>query len=75
VPRALAGTIALLLLAATLAFAVARPRGPPKALVAVPAAVLCVVLANLLAFRASGLSFARFGALMALPWLAAIAVE
>ena len=32
-------------------------------------------LTNLLAFRASGLSFARFGALMALPWLAAIAVE
>ncbi len=32
-------------------------------------------LTNLLAFKASGLSFARFGALMALPWLAAIAVE
>lgn len=32
-------------------------------------------LTNLLAFRASGLSFARFGALMALPWLAAIGVE
>ena len=32
-------------------------------------------LTNLLAFRASGLSFARFGATMALPWLAAIAVE
>ncbi len=32
-------------------------------------------LTNLLAFRASGLSFARFGAIMALPWLAAIAVE
>jgi arsenical pump membrane protein len=28
-----------------------------------------------LAFRASGLSFARFGAIMALPWLAAIGVE
>jgi arsenical pump membrane protein len=32
-------------------------------------------LTNLLAFHASGLSFARFGALMALPWLAALAVE
>jgi arsenical pump membrane protein len=32
-------------------------------------------LTNLLAFQASGLSFARFGALMALPWLAALAVE
>jgi arsenical pump membrane protein len=32
-------------------------------------------LTNLLAFRASGLSFARFGAIMALPWVAAIAVE
>ncbi|MGW1791633.1 SLC13 family permease [Streptomyces tubercidicus] len=32
-------------------------------------------LTNLLAFSASGLSFARFGALMALPWLVAIGVE
>ena len=32
-------------------------------------------LTNLLAFSASGLSFARFGAVMALPWLAAITVE
>ena len=32
-------------------------------------------LTNLLAFAASGLSFPRFGALMALPWLAAVAVE
>ncbi|MEV0972822.1 SLC13 family permease [Microtetraspora glauca] len=32
-------------------------------------------LTNLLAFTASGLSFARFAALMALPWLGAIAVE
>jgi arsenical pump membrane protein len=32
-------------------------------------------LTNLLAFSASGLSFARFGATMALPWLAAIGVE
>jgi arsenical pump membrane protein len=32
-------------------------------------------LTNLLAFQASGLSFARFAALMVLPWLAALAVE
>jgi arsenical pump membrane protein len=32
-------------------------------------------LTNLLAFAASGLSFTRFAALMALPWLAAIAGE
>lgn len=32
-------------------------------------------LTNLLAFRASGLSFAHFGVLMVLPWLAAIGVE
>ena len=32
-------------------------------------------LTNLLAFNASGLSFARFGALMLLPWLVAIAIE
>jgi arsenical pump membrane protein len=32
-------------------------------------------LTNLLAFRASGLSFARFGTVMTLPWLAAIGVE
>src|SRR5690348_4678634 len=32
-------------------------------------------LSNLLALRASGLSFTRFGALMAAPWLVAIAVE
>ncbi len=32
-------------------------------------------LTNLLAFQASGLSFTRFGALMALPWLAALAIE
>ncbi|MFI5852831.1 SLC13 family permease [Streptomyces parvulus] len=32
-------------------------------------------LTNLLAFTASGLSFTRFAALMALPWLATIAVE
>ncbi len=32
-------------------------------------------LTNLLAFRASGLSFARFGGLMALPWVVALAIE
>ncbi|GAA3153582.1 ArsB/NhaD family transporter [Streptomyces rameus] len=32
-------------------------------------------LTNLLVFAASGLSFTRFAALMALPWLAAIGVE
>jgi arsenical pump membrane protein len=32
-------------------------------------------LTNLLAFNASGLSFARFAALMLLPWLVAIAIE
>ncbi|WP_069113510.1 SLC13 family permease [Jiangella alba] len=32
-------------------------------------------LTNLLAFAVSGLTFARFAALMALPWLVAVAVE
>jgi arsenical pump membrane protein len=32
-------------------------------------------LTNLLAFAASGLSFARFAGLMALPWIVAVAVE
>jgi arsenical pump membrane protein len=32
-------------------------------------------LTNLLAFHASGLSFTRFGALMALPWLVALGLE
>jgi arsenical pump membrane protein len=32
-------------------------------------------LTNLLAFRASGLSFTRFGALMALPWLVGLGIE
>src|SRR6266700_7904492 len=44
VPKALAETVALLLLAATLAFAVIRPRGLPEAVAAVPAALLMVAL-------------------------------
>ena len=32
-------------------------------------------LTNLLAFQASGISFVRFGELMALPWLVALAFE
>src|SRR5919108_672868 len=44
VPRALAETIAVGLLAATLAFAVVRPRGLPEAVAAVPAALLVVAL-------------------------------
>jgi arsenical pump membrane protein len=32
-------------------------------------------LTNLLVFRASGLSFTRFGALMTVPWLAAVGIE
>ncbi len=32
-------------------------------------------LTNLLAFQASGLSFTRFGALMLVPWLAALLIE
>jgi arsenical pump membrane protein len=63
--------------------AVARLRLRPKPHVyacthlANSASLLLLVsnLTNLLALRASGLSFARFGALMALPWLAAIGVE
>jgi arsenical pump membrane protein len=52
VPRALAETAALLLLAATLAFAVVRPRGLPEAVVAVPAALLVVILGILPAHAA-----------------------
>jgi arsenical pump membrane protein len=44
VPRPLAETVALLLLGATLAFAVIRPRGLPEVVAAVPAALLAVTL-------------------------------
>jgi arsenical pump membrane protein len=44
VARALAETIAVLLLAATLAFAVVRPRGLPEVVAAAPAALLAVAL-------------------------------
>jgi arsenical pump membrane protein len=52
VPAPLAEAIALLLLAGTLAFAIARPRGLPEAVAAVPAAVL-VVAAGILPARAA----------------------
>ncbi len=64
---------------ATVAVPGARPRPHAYACVhlANSASLLLPVsnLSNLLAFHATGLSFARFGALMALPWSAAIAVE
>jgi arsenical pump membrane protein len=57
----------------------AEPRAPTYACVhlANSASLLLPVsnLTNLLAFRASGLSFARFGALMLLPTLWAVAVD
>ncbi len=51
-PRALAETVALLLLGVTLAFAVIRPRGLPEAVMAVPAA-LGVVAFGILPLRAA----------------------
>jgi arsenical pump membrane protein len=87
---AAAGTTAVLSLDATVVlltpvvFATAAGlRAPPRPHVyacshlANSASLLLPVsnLTNLLAFHASGLSFARFAALMALPWLAALAVE
>lgn len=55
----------------------ARPHVYATAHLANSASLLLPVsnLTNLLAFAASGLTFTRFAALMALPWLAAIAVE
>jgi arsenical pump membrane protein len=57
--------------------ATARPHVYATAHLANSASLLLPVsnLTNLLAFTASGLSFTRFAAVMALPWLAAIAVE
>jgi arsenical pump membrane protein len=64
---------------ATAARAGARPRPHVYACthLANSASLLLPVsnLTNLLAFHASELSFARFAALMALPWLVAIAIE
>jgi arsenical pump membrane protein len=60
VPRPLAETVALLLLAATLAFAVVRPRGLPEAVAAVPAALLVVAL-GILPARAALDELARLG--------------
>ena len=51
-PRALAETVALLSLVATLGFAVVRPRGLPEAVVALPAA-LPVVMAGILPVRSA----------------------
>lgn len=55
----------------------ARPHVYATAHLANSASLLLPVsnLTNLLAFATSGLSFTRFAALMALPWLAAVAVE
>ncbi|MFI6051227.1 SLC13 family permease [Streptomyces violascens] len=55
----------------------ARPHVYATAHLANSASLLLPVsnLTNLLALAASGLSFTRFAALMALPWLAAVAVE
>ena len=55
----------------------ARPHAYATAHLANTASLLLPVsnLTNLLAFTAAGLSFLHFAAVMALPWLAAIAVE
>ncbi|MFE9410739.1 SLC13 family permease [Streptomyces sp. NPDC006704] len=55
----------------------ARPHVYATAHLANSASLLLPVsnLTNLLALAAAGLSFTRFAALMALPWLAAVAVE
>jgi hypothetical protein len=55
--------------AVTARFSRGRPQRPPSLLLPVSN------LTNLLAFAASGLTFAAFAGLMALPWLAVIAVE
>ncbi len=74
-------TVVLLTPAAFAAAARARLAGRPHvyacAHLANSASLLLPIsnLTNLLAFRASELSFARFAALMALPWAVAIAIE
>ncbi len=74
-------TVVLLTPAAFAAAAKARLAGRPQvyacAHLANSASLLLPIsnLTNLLAFRASELSFARFAALMALPWAVAIAIE
>jgi arsenical pump membrane protein len=74
-------TVVLLTPAAFAAAAKARLNGRPHvyacAHLANSASLLLPIsnLTNLLAFRASELSFARFAALMALPWAVAIAIE
>jgi arsenical pump membrane protein len=74
-------TVVLLTPAAFAAAARARLRGRPAVYacthLANSASLLLPIsnLTNLLAFRQTGLSFAHFGALMALPWAVAIAVE
>jgi len=74
-------TVVLLTPAVLAAAARARLRARPHvyacAHLANSASLLLPVsnLTNLLAFRASGLSFARFAALMALPWALALAIE
>ena len=74
-------TVVLLTPAAFAAAAKARLGGRPAvyacAHLANSASLLLPIsnLTNLLAFRASELSFARFAALMALPWVVAIAIE
>ncbi|MFE0902152.1 SLC13 family permease [Streptomyces rochei] len=67
----------VVLATASRAGARARPHVYATAHLANSASLLLPVsnLTNLLAFTASGLSFTRFAGLMALPWLAAIAVE
>jgi arsenical pump membrane protein len=67
----------VVLATASRAGARARPHVYATAHLANSASLLLPVsnLTNLLAFTASGLSFTRFASLMALPWLAAIAVE
>ncbi|MFE2463627.1 SLC13 family permease [Streptomyces sp. NPDC059402] len=67
----------VVLATASRAGARARPHVYATAHLANSASLLLPVsnLTNLLAFAASGLTFTRFAALMALPWLAAIAVE